>query len=221
MGGSFTAEFGHLLGGTVLALSFGLLYQRRLAGLINTFAAQSAVLAAAAAWQGWAQSAPALVLTGLIVLGAGGVALPLALHRIAARLQLDRAVVTRPGIVAAMALGAALVLLAALLVLPATAHAATLPREDLALALSVVLLGLLLMVVRPAAPAQLIGWLSLQSGLILAAVGLPGLPLVVELALAVLLLAGAAAAGLVLLRIRDRFDSVDASLLERLGGAGR
>ena len=69
--------------------------------------------------------------------------------------------------------------------------------------------------------AQLIGWLSLQSGLILAAVGLPGLPLVVELALAVLLLAGAAAAGLVLLRIRDRFDSVDASLLERLGGAGR
>ncbi len=217
--GAFSLDVAHLLGGAVLVLSFGLLYQRRLGGLINAYAAQSCVLAAAAAWQGWVQSAPALVVTGLIVLGGAGVAIPVALHRIAGRLQFDRAVVTQPGIFPVMAAGVALVLLAVLLAAPAAAQA--LPREDLALALAVVLLGQLMMIVRPAAPAQLVGFLSLLSGLILGIVGVPGMRLAVELAVAVLVLAGAAVAGVYLLRIRARFEEVDAGRLERLGGAAQ
>ena len=84
-----------------------------------------------------------------------------------------------------------------------------------------VLLGLLLMIARPGAPAQLVGLLSLLSGLILGAVGLPGLPLVAELTAGVLLLAGAMVGGVFLLRIRARFDEVDPGPLDRLGGARR
>ena len=216
--GGFSWEVAHLLGGAVLACSFGLLYQRRLTGVINTYAVQSCLLAATAAWQGWAQSSPALVLAGLIVLAGAGVAMPMALRHIAGRLQIDGSVAAQPGIFPAMAAGAALVLLAMLLVPPATPDIPAVPRVDLALALSVVLLGLLMMVARPTAPAQLVGFLSLQSGLILAAVGVRGMRLVVELSVAVLVLAGAAVAGVFLVRIRERFDTVDASGLDRPGG---
>lgn len=191
--GAFSLDVAQLLGGAVLVLSFGLLLQRRLGGLINTYAAQSAVLAAAACWQGWAQSAPALVVTGLLVLGGAGVAIPVALHRIAGRQQGDRAVVTQPGVFAALAAGGGLVLLAVLLAAPATSEA--LPGEDLVLSLSVLLLGQLMMIVRPATPARLVGFLSLLSGLILGVVSVPGLRLAVELSAGVLMLAGAAVAG--------------------------
>ena len=59
-----------------------------------------------------------------------------------------------------------------------------LTREDLALALSVVLLGLLMMMTRRNAVSQVVGFMSLENGLILAATGAEGMPLVVEISVA-------------------------------------
>jgi hydrogenase-4 component E len=222
MGGwSGAAEVAHGLGGAVLALSFVLLYQRRLTGLINACAAQFCVLAAALAWQGWVQASPALALTGLIVLAVAGVAAPVVLHRIAGLLQIDGAVAAWPGIFPVLAAGVALVVLAVLLALPAPAKAWALAREDLALALSVVLLGQLMMIVWHGAPAQVVGFLSMVSGLLLGAAGVRGMPLVPWLAAALLALAGAAVGGVFVLRLRARFEDAEAGGLDRLGRARR
>ena len=49
--GSLEFDIAHLLSTTVLVLSFGLLFQRRIFGVLKTFALQATLLAAAAAWQ--------------------------------------------------------------------------------------------------------------------------------------------------------------------------
>ena len=180
----------HLLGGVMLVLSFALLVQRRATAVINAYAAQAMALALAAAWQAWVQESAALALTAAITL-AKGIVLPVALRRVLRRLALPGVVAVAPPVIPTVVLGVGLVVLAA------TVDA----REGLVLALSVVLLGLLVMGTRRDALAQVIGFLSMENGLILAAVGAAGLPLVLELAAALLLATGVV--GAFVLRIRD------------------
>ena len=210
----------HVLGGAMLLLSFMLLYQRRVPAVIATLAMQGGVLAAAAAWQAQVQGAPQLYLTALIALVAKAVLIPLALRLLVRRFDLDRTVETALGIGASMLAGLALVALAILVVLPVTGGARTLAREDLALALSVVLLGMLMMITRRNAILQVAGLMSLENGLILAAVGVAGMPLVVELSTAALVLVVLVVGAVFLLMIRGEFASTDTALVERHRGEG-
>ncbi len=207
--GQLPYDIAHLLGGAMLLLSFVLLYQRRVQAVINAFAMQGAVLAMAAAWQGAMQSAPELYLTALVAFTAKAVLIPLALRAIVRRLNLHRAVETALGIGASMMAGVAVVALAILVALPITTGARAIAREDLALALSVVLLGMLMMITRRNAISQVVGLMSLENGLVLAAVGVAGMPLVVELSTAALVLVVFVVAGVFVFQIRERFDSVD------------
>jgi hydrogenase-4 component E len=211
----------HLLGGGMLLLSFMLLYQRRVTAVINALAVQGAILAAAAGWQGYIQDAPQLYLTALVAFAAKAVLIPLALRVLLRRLAMDRTVDTAMGVGPSMMAGVALVALAIMVVLPITIGAQAIAREDLALALSVVLLGMLMMITRRNAILQVVGLMSLENGLILAAVGVAGMPLVVELSTAALVLVVLVVAGVFVFQIRGRFDSVDVSVLEPHRGEGR
>ena len=213
--GQLSYDVAHLLGGGMLLVSFVLLYQRRVLAVIGAFALQGALLAAAAAWQGWVQAAPQLYVTALIALLAKAVAIPLALRALVRRLDLHRTVETALGIGSSLVAGVALVALAIMVALPATAGVrAAIAREDLALALSVVLLGMLMMITRRNAILQVVGLMSMENGLILAAVGVAGMPLVVELSTAALVLVAFVVAGVFVFQIRERFDSVDTGFLE-------
>jgi hydrogenase-4 component E len=219
--GQIPYDIAHLLGGAMLLVSFVLLYQRRVPAVVNALAAQGAVLAAAAFWQGLIQGAPQLYLTALIALTAKAVLIPLALRRLIHRLDLHRTVETALGIGPSMIAGVALVALAIIAVLPVTTGAMAIAREDLALALSVVLLGMLMMITRRNAILQVVGLMSMENGLILAAVGVAGMPLVVELSTAALVLMLCVVAGVFVFQIRERFDSVDTGFLEQHRGEGR
>jgi hydrogenase-4 component E len=212
--GQLPYDVAHLLGGGMLLLSFVLLYQRRITAVINALATQGAMLAAAAAWQGFVQDAPQLYLTALIALAGKAVLIPLALRLAVRRLDLHRTVETALGIGSSMIAGVALVALAILVVLPITAGAQAIAREDLALALSVVLLGMLMMITRRNAILQVAGLMSMENGLILAAVGVTGMPLVVELSTAALVMVLLVVAGIFVFQIRERLDTVDIGLLE-------
>jgi hydrogenase-4 component E len=212
--GALSYDLAHLLGGTVLVLSFALLYQRRVSAVVNTYAMQALVVAAAAAWQGWVQSEPQLYLSALIALVAKAIIIPFVLHGIIRRLDIHRSIETAFGVFPSMAGGVLLVVLAILVVLPTTLKAGTLAREDLAVALSVVLLGLLTMITRRNAPTQVVGFFSLENGLILAAVGVTGMPMVVELSTAFLVLVAFTVFGLFFFRIRDRLGSLDTRRLD-------
>ena len=76
-----------------------------------------------------------------------------------------------------------------------------------------------MMVTRGNAVSQVIGFMSLENGLILAATGAKGMPLVVEISVAFSVLIAFIVIGIFLFRIRERFDTVDLEALDRLRGA--
>ena len=100
----------------------------------------------------------------------------------------------------------------------ASGPAAAFAREDLAFALSIVLLGLLMMVTRRNAVSQVIGFMSLENGLVLAATGARGMPLVVEISVAFSVLIAFIVTGIFLFRIRERFDTVELQALDMSRG---
>jgi len=216
--GPLTFDIAHLLAGSIVLLSFVLLYQDRLPALINIFEIQSLVLSASVAWQALAQDAPHLLITAAIAFGFKAVVIPLALHRLVRRLNIHRDIETVGGIGLTMLAGMALVGLALALMLRATPGASAFAREDLAFALSVVLLGLLIMVARRNAVGQVIGFMSMENGLVLASTGAKGMPLVVESSVAFSILIAFIVIGIFLFRIRERFDTVDVSVLETFRG---
>jgi len=216
--GSLTYDVAHLLGTSVLVLSFALLFQRRILGVLNIFALQAAVLAAAAAWQGYTQDAPHLYITAAIALLFKAIAIPLALRRIAFRFRIHRTVETVLGIGPTMMAGVCLVGLSVVLVLPLTGQSVLMTRDDLALALSIVLIGLLMMITRRNALTQVVGFMSLENGLILAAVGVVGMPLVVEMSVAFSVMVAFIIFGIFFFHIRDRFDTLDLQSLETFRG---
>jgi len=194
MTGRLAFDVSHLLAGGLVLISFMLLYQNRLYALLNVFALQAVVLALSVAWQAFVQGAPHLYITAAIALFFKAIIIPVSLHRIIARLGIHREVDTVVGIGPTMLAGLMLV------------------------ALSVVLLGMLMMVVRRNAVSMVVGFMSLENGLILAAAGAKGMPLVVEIAVAFSVLVALTVIGVFLFRISERFETVDARALDQFQG---
>jgi hydrogenase-4 component E len=214
-------DVAHLLAGGLVLVSLMLLYQDRMFALLNVFALHAIVLSASVAWQGFIQHAPHLYVTAAIALALKGLVIPVALHRMVVRLGIHRTIETVVGIGPTMLAGMGLVALSMVAMLKATATADPLAREDLAFALAVVLLGLLMMVTRRNAVSQVVGFMSLENGLILAATGAKGMPLVVEISVAFSVLIAFIVIGVFLFRIRERFDSVDVQALDAFRGERR
>ncbi len=216
-----TFDVAHMLAGGLVLLSFVMLYQDRLYALLNIFALHALALALSVAWQAFVQNAPYLYITAVIALVFKAIVIPMVLHRIIQRLGVHREIETVVGIGPTMLAGMALVSLSMVLMLRVTAEAEPIAREDLAFALSVVLLGLLIMVTRRNAVSQVVGFMSLENGLVLAATGAKGMPLVVEFSVAFSILIAFIVIGIFLFRIRERFDTVDVSALDSFRGEQR
>src|SRR5487761_2701302 len=193
-----TFDIAHMLAGSLVLVSFMQLYQDRLYALLNTFALHAFILAASVAWQAFIQDAPHLYLTAMIALVFKAIVIPVALHRIIIKLGIHREIETVVGVGPAMLLGMGLVALS-----------------------MVVLLGLLMMVTRRNAVSQVIGFMSLENGLVLAATGAKGMPLVVEISVAFSILIAFIVIGIFLFRIRERFDTVDIGALDQFRGERR
>ena len=211
-------DVAHLFAGGLVLVSFMLLYQDRMTGLVNNFALHALVVSLSVAWQAHIQQAPHLYITAAIALTVKAVVIPLALHRIIVQLGIHRTIEPVVGIGQTMLAGIGLVALSIMVMLPITAEAGTLAREDLAFALSVVLLGLLMMISRRNAVSQVIGFMSIENGLILAATGAKGMPLVVEISVAFSILIALIVIGVFLFRIRERFETVDVQALHEHRG---
>jgi hydrogenase-4 component E len=210
-------DIAHLLAGSMLVLSFLLLYQDRIAAVINVFALQAIALALSVAWQALVQNAPALFVTSALALVVKGFVVPTALHRIIRRLEIDREIEQIIGAGPTILTGLGLVALSILLMQP-VGEVNVYGREDLAFALAVILLGLLMMITRRNAVTQVVGFMSIENGLILAATGAKGMPLVVEVSVAFSILIAFIMFGVFLFRMRERFDTVDVSALDRFRG---
>jgi hydrogenase-4 component E len=215
-------DVAHMLAGGLVLASFMLLYQDRMFALLNVFALHALVLSCSVAWQAYIQDARHLYVPALIALTLKAIIIPVALRRVVIKLGIHRTIETVVGVGPTMLAGIGLVGLSMVVMLKATgASIDPLSREDLAFALSVVLLGLLMMVVRRNAVSQIVGFMAMENGLILAATGAKGMPLVVEISIAFSVLVAFIVIGVFLFRIRERFDSVDVQALDSFRGERR
>ncbi len=200
------SDVAQVLSVACLVLGLVLLALRRIAPLIATGAAQSWSVAAAAAWQGHLHDSLQLYLAALITLAAGGLAIPIALRRVARRLRVRDALDTTLEPLPSLALGLLLVALG-MLVTPTTTTGPS--REALAMALGAVLLASLLMVIRRNALALVVGFTALANGVVLTATGVIEMASVAALSAAMLALVGCIVAGVAFCGVRERFESID------------
>ena len=207
----------HLLAALLLLLSFAMLAQRRMVSLINLLALQGAALALSTAIVAWHAHQPHLYYSAALTFSLKVVVLPLVFHRLVRKLNVRFDSEPLVNIPTTMLLGLLLVVFAFGLAQPISALASTVTRSTLGIAIAVVMLAFLMMITRRKAIAQVIGFLSMENGLFFAATSATyGMPMVVELGVALDVLVGVLILGIFLFRIREQFDSLDLHHLERL-----
>jgi hydrogenase-4 component E len=210
-------QFINLLGAVLLLLAFAMISQRRVLSLIHLFTLQGATLVLATAVVGHVTDQPHLYLSAGITLILKVMLIPWLLHRVIARLNVRWDVETLINIPTTMLLGILLVIFAFNLALPIAQFSSTISRGSLGIALACVLLSFLMMITRAKAVPQVIGFLSMENGLFFAATSATyGMPMVVELGIALDVLIGVLILGVFMFQIREQFDSLDIRHLERL-----
>ena len=207
----------NLLAAILLLISFAMLSQRRIVGLITLFAWQGAALATSTALVAWATGQHHLYYSAGLTLVLKVVAMPWFFFRLVRRLDADRDVEPMINIPTTMLIGIALVIFAFNLALPISAMSGTVMRSTLGIAMAMVLLAFLMMITRTKAIPQVIGFLAMENGLFFAATSATyGMPLVVELGVALDVLVGVLVLGIFFFQIRETFDSLDLKHMENL-----
>ena len=207
----------NLLAALLLLISFAMLAQRRVAGLITLFAWQGAALAASTALVAWSTGQHHLYYSAAITLTLKVIAMPWYFYRLVKKLDVNRVVEPMINIPTTMLIGIVLVIFSFNLALPISEMSGTVMRSTLGIALATVLLAFLMMITRTKAIPQVIGFLAMENGLFFAATSATyGMPLVVELGVALDVLVAVFVLGIFIFQIRETFDSLDLKHMEKL-----
>lgn len=210
-------QFVNLLGAVLLILAFGMISQRRILTLIHLFTLQGATLALATAVVGYVTRQPDLYLSAGVTFALKVLLIPYLLHRIIARLDIRWDVETLINIPTIMVIGILVVIFAFNLAMPISRLSVKLASGTLGIALACILLSFLMMITRSKAIPQVIGFLAMENGLFFAATSATyGMPMVVELGIALDVLIGVLILGVFMFQIREQFDSLDIRHLEKL-----
>ena len=210
-------QFVNLLGALLLILAFGMISQRRILSLIHLFTMQGATLVLATAVVGYVTKQPHLYLSAGVTFVLKVLLIPWLLHRVIDRLQIRWDVETLINIPTTMLIGIGVVIFSFNLAIPISQLSNNLASGTLGIALACVLLSFLMMITRSKAVPQVIGFLSIENGLIFAATSATyGMPMVVELGIALDVLIGVLILGVFMFQIREQFDSLDIRHLEKL-----
>ena len=207
----------NLFAATLLLIAFAMLAQWRIVALINLFALQGLTLAASTATVAWVTGQNHLYWSAAITFVLKVLVLPYILHRLIRRLNVKWDIETLINIPTLMLVGIALVIFSFNLAIPISEFSSSLARGTLGIALACVLLSFLMMITRSKAVPQVIGFLAMENGLFFAATSATyGMPMVVELGIALDVLVGMVILGVFLFQIREQFDSLDIRHLESL-----
>jgi hydrogenase-4 component E len=213
----FAGQLINLFAAVILMLAFAMLSQRRILSLIHLFTLQGAALVAATATVGYVTNQPHLYLSAGLTLVLQVLLIPMLLHRIIERLDVRWDVEALINVPTTMLIGIVLVIFAFNLAQPISRLSSSVAGGTLGIALACVLLSFMMMLVRSKAVPQVIGFLSMENGLFFAATSATyGMPMVVELGIALDVLVGILILGVFMFQIREQFDSLDIRNLEKL-----
>ncbi len=200
-----------------LLLSFAMLSQRRVVALVNLLAWQGLLLFAATMLLAWRTHEAHMYVSAALTLALKVLFLPWLLHRLIRRLGVywDSEPLINP--VGTMLLGLLIVIFAFGLAQPIAALASTATRNAIGIAVAAVLLAFLTMITRRKAMSQVVGFLSMENGLFFGAMSATyGMPMIVELGVALDVLVAMLVLGVFFFQIREQFDSLDLANMERL-----
>lgn len=205
------------LAALILFTSFLLLVQNRIVSLIHTFAWQGALLFAATCLMALSSGRHHLFISALLTLLLKVFFIPWQLRRLVVKLDIRREVETVGSSPLIMLGGAALVLFSYYVVLPIRELSLLATRNTIAVSLAVILIGMLMIITRRKAIAQVVGFMSMENGLFFAAVvATYGMPMVVELGVAFDVLVAAILFGIFFFQIRAGIGSLNVDHLNRL-----
>ena len=191
--------------------------QRRVVTLVNLLALQGALLCVATLVLAWRTGANHLYLSAALTLALKVIFLPWLLHRLDStpRRVLGHRVLAQS--VGTMLVGLVIVIFAFGLAQPIAALASTATRSSIGIAVAVVLIAFLTMITRRKAMSQVVGFLSMENGLFFGAMSATyGMPMIVELGVALDVLVAMLVLGVFFFQIREQFDSLDLHHLESL-----
>ena len=207
----------NLCAAIMLLLCFAMLAQRRILTLINLFMLQGLVLCISTLIVAITTQQSHLLWSAGLTLLLKAIALPYILHRLIRRLSVKWDVETLINIPTTMLVGIALVVIAFNVAQPISQLSGTITRSTLGIALACVLLAFLMMITRSKAVPQVIAFLSMENGLFFAATSATyGMPMVVELGIALDVLVGMVILGVFFFQIREQFDSLDIRHMEKV-----
>ena len=205
----------NLCAAVLLLLGFAMLAQRRILSLINLFMLQGFVLCASTLIVAYSTGQHHLYWSAGLTFALKAILLPWILHRLIRRLSVKWDVETLLNIPTTMLVGLLLVVVAFNVAQPISQLAGTITRSTLGIALACVLLAFLMMITRSKAVPQVIAFLAMENALFFAATSATyGMPMVVELGIALDILVGMVILGIFFFQIREQFDSLDIRHLE-------
>lgn len=211
------AELLRLLAAGLLLISFAMLSRRRTQRLITLLAWQGAVLFISTSLVAWDAGLTELWYSAALTLILKVIALPWILHRLIQRLGAQWDSEPLVNIPITMLVGLVLVIFAFGLAQPIGMMATTITGHTIGIALAVILLAFLMMITRRKAITQVIGFLAMENGLFFAATSATyGMPMIIELGIALDLLVAVFILGIFFFQIREQFDSLDLHHLESL-----
>ena len=214
---TFGGQLINLLAAFMLLIAFAMLSQRRILSLIELFAWQGVVLSLSTFLVAYTTGQGHLYFSGILTVAIKVIALPWILYRLLNRLNIRWDVETLLNIPTTMLVGIALVIFAFNLAQPISELASTVTRSTLGIAMACVLLSFLMMMTRRKAVPVVIGFLAMENGLFFAATSATyGMPMVVELGIALDVLVGAFIFGIFFFHIRETFDSLEVRHMEKL-----
>ncbi len=213
----FDLQILNSLAALLLLVSFAMLSQRRVVSLVNLLALQGALLCAATLVIAWRTGESHLYLSAALTLALKVLFLPWLLHRLIRRLEVYWDTETSLNVASTMLVGVVIVVFAFGLAQPIAAIASTATRSAIGIAVAVVLLAFLTMITRGKAMSQVVGFLSMENGLFFGAMSATyGMPMIVELGVALDVLVAMLVLGVFFFQIREKFDSLDLHHLESL-----
>ena len=217
MSSTLPGQLINLFAALLLLIAFAMLSQRRVLSLIRLFAWQGLVLVISTVLVAWTTGQHHLYYSAALTLLLKVFALPWILHRLLIKLDIKWDVETLINTPTTMLIGIVLVIFAFNLALPISQLASTVTRNTLGVAMACVLLAFLMMITRRKAVPQVVGFLAMENALFFAATSATyGMPMVVELGVALDVLVGTFIFGIFFFQIRETFDSLDIHHLEHL-----
>jgi hydrogenase-4 component E len=213
----FDLQILNALAALFLLLAFAMLAQRRVVALVSLLAFQGALLCAATLLLAYRTGQTHLYFSALLTLALKVVFLPWLLQRLIRRLDVYWDSEPLINTTATMLLGLLIVIFSFGLAQPIAALASTATRNAIGIAVAVVLLSFLTMITRRKAMSQVVGFLSMENGLFFGAMSATyGMPMIVELGVALDILVAMLVLGVFFFQIREQFDSLDLHHLESL-----